>query len=68
MTHYVDSALNKPMQLRLPQELKTSIARIAARNHLSEADVVRLCLAQTLPKIEKHGLTVLPAEKPKGPP
>ena len=54
--------LNKPMQLRLPWELRTKITRIAEKNHLSEADVVRLCLAQVLPGIEKHGLMVLPVD------
>ena len=61
--HYVGDALNKPMQLRLPRELKTRIVRIAEKNHLSEADVVRLCLAQMIPIIEKQGLTVQPVDK-----
>lgn len=56
-------ALDKPMQLRLPTELKARIAKIAEKNHLSEADVVRLCLAQSIPIIEEHGLTVLPMNK-----
>jgi hypothetical protein len=62
--HYVGSVLDKPMQLRLPSELKAKIARIAEKNHLSEADVIRLCLAQIIPSIEQHGLTVFPADKP----
>jgi len=61
----MESALNKPMQLRLPVDLKSRIARIAERNHLSEADVVRLCLAQTIPVIEEQGLTVMPVNKPR---
>jgi hypothetical protein len=48
------------MQLRLPSELKARIAKIAQKNHLSEADVVRLCLAQAIPSMEKYGLTLLP--------
>ena len=58
------SVLNKLIQLRLPSELKERIARIAEENHLSEADVVRLCLAQSIPNIERNGLIVFPVDKP----
>ena len=56
-------SLDKPMQLRLPSELKARITKIAEINHLSEADVVRLCLAQSIPIIEEHGLTVIPVNR-----
>ena len=62
--HYVARLLNKPMQLRLPKDLKVRIARIAAQNFLSEADVVRLCLAQAIPIMEEQGLKVLPVDQP----
>ena len=61
--HYMGRSLDKPMQLRLPSELKARIAKIAEINHLSEADVVRLCLARSIPIIEEHGLTVIPITK-----
>jgi hypothetical protein len=51
------------LQIRLPDELRTRVTRIAEVNHLSEADVVRLVLGQTLPGIEKNGLTILPSGK-----
>lgn len=55
---------DKPTQIRLPRELKTRIARIAEVNHIAEVDVIRLCLAQTIPTIEQHGLTILPPSAP----
>ena len=54
------SQLDTTMQIRLPPELKSRIARIAERTHLSESDVVRLCLSQAIPIMELHGLTVVP--------
>jgi hypothetical protein len=57
--------LEKPVQIRLPGLLREKITRIAAVNHLSEADVIRLCLSQAVPAIEENGLTIFPSAKPK---
>jgi len=62
----MQSALSeKPMQIKLPTDLEAKIERIAAINHLSKVDVIRLCLAQSVPIIEANGLTILPPEIPK---
>ncbi len=55
------SAETKPMTIRLPEDLQEKVDRIAAKNHLSGTDVIRLCLAQALPAIEKNGLSIQPA-------
>jgi predicted transcriptional regulator len=54
-----DSA--KPNTVRLPDDLQKKVEKIAEKNHLAVADVIRLCLAQALPAIEKNGLTIKPA-------
>jgi predicted transcriptional regulator len=51
----------KPMQIKLPQDLEAKIEKIAAINHLSKVDVIRLCLAQAVPAIEANGLAIMPA-------
>ena len=55
------ATLEPPTQLRLPRELDERIGKIANANHLSKADVIRLCLVQTLPTVEANGITIQPA-------
>lgn len=47
--------------LRLDSETIGKVERIATVNHLSVADVLRLALRQSIPAIEKNGLTILKA-------
>jgi hypothetical protein len=49
------------LQIRLPDDLREKVERIAETNHLSVPDVVRLILGQTLPRVEKDGLVIQPA-------
>lgn len=63
----MSNAHEKPTQIRIPSDLKVRIARIAEVNHISEVDVIRLCLAQTIPTIEAHGITILPPSQEKRP-
>lgn len=48
------------MNLRLSKELKARLTKIAQVNGISVADVVRLCLAQGISKIESG--QILPAK------
>ena len=52
---------DKTNTIRLPLDLQKKVEKIAATNHLAVADVIRLCLAQAVPAIEKNGLTIKPA-------
>lgn len=49
-----------PISLRLPADLCASIQRIAASLHLSQSELIRLCLYEFLPLVEKNGLTLHP--------
>jgi predicted transcriptional regulator len=50
-----------PNTIRLPYDLQKKVEKIADKNHLTINDVIRLCLMQVLPVIEKEGLTIKPA-------
>ena len=51
----------KSNTIRLPLDLQKKVEKIAEKNHLAVSDVIRLCLSQALPAIEKNGLTIMPA-------
>jgi hypothetical protein len=57
----MSATISKVNSIRLPEDLQEKVERIAEKNHLAVSDVIRLCLAQALPAIEKNGLTIKPA-------
>jgi len=48
--------------IRLPNDLQAKVKKIAKANHLSINDVIRICISQTIPRIEEFGITILPPE------
>jgi hypothetical protein len=54
------SAEGKTQTLTFPVDLHRKLEKIAAKNNLSIADVIRLCLAWALPQIAKQGLLIKP--------
>jgi predicted DNA-binding ribbon-helix-helix protein len=50
----------KPQTVRLPMPLYKRLKKIADRNHLSVADIIRFALAEAIPVIERDGLTIRP--------
>jgi hypothetical protein len=54
------SAKGKTQTLTFPLDLHRKLEKIAPKNNLSMADVLRLCLAWALPQIAKQGLLIKP--------
>jgi hypothetical protein len=52
----------KPYTVRLPGDVQKKVEALADRNHLSANDVIRLCLLQVLPVIEREGITIKPGK------
>lgn len=52
----------KANAVRLPIEVQKKVETLADRHHLSVNDVIRLCLMQVLPVIEKEGITLKPGK------